>query len=156
MSLAVCVFITWIAISILAMIPKKLTILEMVFLFFVCTIFELSIFTVFHLNLHWIIVSENIEKSVADLVMRLACMPVIMVITSNFLLYTSRVLKLGLMATVVLGGVMLHKTVKWLGILTTPHWNLWYTVVLFCSYIIFLKLMTWFVIYLKQTEGKTT
>lgn len=156
MSLAVCIFITWIAILILAMIPKKLTLLEMVFLFFVCTIFELSIFTVIHLNLHWIIVSKSIEKSLADLVMGLVCIPIVMVITSNFLLYSSRILKWILMATVVLLGAMLHKTVKWLGIVTTPHWNVGYTALMFCGFIVFIRLMTWFVLYIKQTEGKVS
>ncbi|GMA60469.1 hypothetical protein NZD89_12720 [Alicyclobacillus fastidiosus] len=156
MSLAVCVFITWCVILILALIPKKLTALEMVFLFFVCTIFELSAFTLFHLNLHWMDVSKSVEKALADLVMRLICVPVVLVITSNFLLYSSRLLKWCLVAVVVLSGVMLQKSLVWLGILTTPHWNVGYTAFMFCGYITFARLMTWFIIYIKKTEGKVT
>lgn len=156
MSIAVCLFIAWCTILILALIPKKLTELEMVFLFFVGTIFELSLFTLFHLNLHWMDVSKSVEKSLADLVMRLICIPVVLVITSNFLLYSSRLLKWCLATVVVLMGIMLQKTVVWLGILTTPHWNAGYTALLFCVYIAFVKLMTWLIIYMKHSKGKAT
>lgn len=156
MSIAVCVFIAWCTIIILALIPKKRTELEMIFLFIVGTVFELSLFTLFHLNLHWMDVSKSVEKSFADLVMRLICIPVVMVITSNFLSYSSKRLRWCLAAVVVLVGIMLQKIVVWLGILTTPHWNTGYTFLLFCGYVAFVKLMTWVIIYIKHPEGKAT
>ena len=156
MSLAVCVFITWSVILIFVLIPKKITGFEMIFLFFICTIFELSLFNLFHLNLHWVNVNKSVEKSLADLIMRLICMPVILVMTSNFLLYSSRILKWCLAGAVVLFCVMVQELLVWLGILTTPHWNAGYTVLMCCGDIIFARLMTWFIIYIKQTEGKTT
>lgn len=156
MSLAVCVFVTWCAIAILALIPKRLTTVEMVFLFFVCTIFELSIFNIFSLNLQWLMVNRRVEKSLSDLVMRLVCIPVVLVMTSNFLLYSSRFLKWGLTAAVVLFGLLMERTVVSLGILTTPHWNIGYTTLLFCGYIGFTGLMTFFITRFKQTKGRVT
>lgn len=128
----------------------------MVFLFFVCTIFELSVFNIFHLNLHWMMVSKSVEKSLADLVMRLICIPVVLVMTSNFMLYSSRFLRWGLAIAVVIVGILMQKTVEWLGILSTPHWNIGYTALLFCGYILFTGLMTFFITHLKQTEGRVT
>ncbi|KPV41850.1 hypothetical protein [Alicyclobacillus ferrooxydans] len=154
MSIAVCVFITWCTIVALALIPKKLTSLEMVFLFFVCTIFELSVFNIFNLNLQWMMVSKNVEKSLADLVMRLICIPVALLMASNFILYSSKFLKWGLTAAMVLLGVLMQKTIEWLGILSTPNWNIGYTALLFCSYIVFTGLMTIFITRLKQAEGQ--
>ncbi|QSO55507.1 hypothetical protein JZ785_27515 (plasmid) [Alicyclobacillus curvatus] len=156
MSLAVCVLISWCAIAVLALIPKKLSTVETVFLFFVCTIFELSVFTIFHLNLHWIMVNNHVEQSLADLVIRLVCVPVELVITSNFMLYSSRPLKFVLMVAVLLVNVLLQKTLEWLGILFTSHWHLGYTALLVCGYIVFVRLMTFFITHLKQTEGEVT
>ncbi|QSO53236.1 hypothetical protein JZ785_04990 [Alicyclobacillus curvatus] len=156
MSLAVCVLISWCAIAVLALIPKILSTVETVFLLFMCTIFELSVFTIFHLNLSWIMVSNHVEQSLANLAIRLVCVPVELVITANFMLYSSRLLKLGLVVAVLLVDVLLQKTLEWLQILFTPHWNVGYTVVLFCGYIVFARLMTLFITHLEQTEGEVT
>ncbi|KPV44105.1 hypothetical protein AN477_08495 [Alicyclobacillus ferrooxydans] len=154
MSLAVCTFLAWITILILAMLPKTLTLLEMVFLFFVCTIFELSIFTIFHLNLHWIEVSTSPEKSFANLTIRLICVPVILVIISNVQFYPSNTLRWILLTTIVVLGVILQKIMQWLGIITTPHWNMWLTILMWCSYFAFARVMVWFIRYLKKTEDR--
>ena len=145
MSFAVCVFITWSVILILSVIPKKLSEQEMIFLFFVDTIFELSIFTVFHLNFHWMLVSHSVEKSISDLVIRLVWVPVMLVIASNVSLYSSRFFRWGIVVAVVLSGIAIQKVQEWLGILTTPHWNVVYTALMFFSYVAFSRLMTWFI-----------
>lgn len=155
MSLAVCVFITWCLILILALLPKKLTEPELFFLFFVCTIFELSIFTVVHLNLHWIEVNRSVETSLADLVLRLFFFPILLVIAANVLLYSSKFLRWGFVVAVLLLGLLMQKVVVGLGILTAARWNAGYTILMYGSYLAFTRLMTWFIRRMAQREGDT-
>lgn len=128
----------------------------MVFLLFICTIFELSVFNIFNLNLQWMMVSKNVEKSFADLIMRLICVPVVLLITSNVILQPSWLVKLLGTVTMIGIGVLMEKMVEGLGILFTPHWNVGYTVLLFCVYILFTGFMTVFITHLRQKEGGVT
>ena len=141
MSLAVCVLITWVVIIAFSLIPKKLDEIEMVFLFFVNTIFELSIFTIFHVNLKWILVNHSVEKSFADLVLRVVMIPVVFIITTNILLYQWKFLKWVIVAAIIAGFLIINILVQKLGILKTHHWNPLYTLILFSSYAVFSRIM---------------
>lgn len=152
MSLAVCVLITWLVIIVLSLIPKKLDEIEMVFLFFVNTIFELSIFTVFHVNLKWIEVNDSIEKSFADLVLRLGLIPITFIITTNILLYSWKYLKWIIVIAIILAFLFMNKLIEWLGILTLNQWNLFYTVIVFSSYAVFSRIMAWFIMKVGRRE----
>lgn len=151
MSLAICVLLTWSVIIIFSLIPKKLSELEMVFLYFSNIIFELSIFTIFHLNLKYIQVSNDIEKSFSDLVLRIIMIPTVLLITSNILLYSWKYLKWIIVSIMVLSFIMIQKLIEWLGIITTTNWNIVYTVIMFCTYVVFSSVMTWWI---QRTDPK--
>jgi hypothetical protein len=152
MSLAICTLITWLVIIVFSLIPKKLDEIEMVFLFFVNTIFELSIFTIFHVNLKWLEVNHSMEKSFADLVLRIGLIPIVFIITSNILLYSWKYLKWIIVLAIILAFLLINKLIVWLGILTTTHWNLLYTLIVFSSYAVFSRLMAWFIIKVGRRE----
>lgn len=152
MPLAACVFITWSVIVVLALIPKRLTEPEMVFLFLVNTIFELSLFTVFSLNLHWLVVSSSVESSIANLVIRLLCIPLALVIVSNTMLHRSKTPKYGASILSIAWAVLLYKLMLWLGILRQPHWNTLYTALMFVAGLMFTRLMVWFIVRIPKRE----
>lgn len=152
MSLAICVLITWLVIIILSLIPKKLSEIEMVFVYFTNTIFELSIFTILHINLKWIQISRIPEKSIADLVFRLVMIPLVFVITANILLYSWKFLKWIIVLAIILSFFVINFLIVKLGILTPHHWNYLYTFLLFSSYTVFSSLMAWFIIHVKGNE----
>jgi hypothetical protein len=145
LSLAICVLITWLVIIVLSLIPKKLSRIEMVFVYFVNTIFELSIFTILHINLKWIDVSHSVEKSFADLVLRLIMIPLVFVITANILMYSWKFLKWLIIVVIILCFLLMQAMIIRLGILTILHLNAIYTFILFSSYAVFSSLMAWFI-----------
>ena len=154
MSLAICVLITWFVIIVLTHIPKKLSELDMLFLYFVNTIFELSIFTVLHVNLKWIVVSHSVEKSIADLVLRLIMLPLLFIIMSNILLYSGKFLKWAFIIAIFLSLFLIQMLLKKLGIITTHHMNVVYSFLMFSSYIIFSRLMAWVIVNAGRKEVK--
>ncbi|RAP75385.1 hypothetical protein [Paenibacillus montanisoli] len=153
MALAICVFMTWCVIIVHSLMPKKLSGAEMVFIYFCSTVFELSIFTIVHLNLGWIEVDKGVEKSIADLVLRLFTNPLIFIISTNILLYRWKVLKWVIIAAIVLAFIPMGYMLERIGIISTPHWNAWLTVAMFTSYVIFSRLMAWIIISTGQKEA---
>jgi hypothetical protein len=152
--LAICVLITWFVIIILSLIPKKFSELDMVFLYFVNTIFELSIFTVLHVNLKWIVVNHSVEKSIADLVFRLIMIPLVFIITSNILLYSWKFLKWIIVIAMILSFILMQGLLERLGVITTHHWNVIYNFLMFSSYAIFSRFMTWVIVNVDRKEVK--
>gem|GEM_PF-7117223 len=136
---------TWAVIVILSLIPKKLSELESVFLYFSNLIFEISVFTILHLNLQIIQVSNETEKSFADLVLRIIMIPTVMMIASNVMLYAWRYLKWILVALMILSFLGVQKLIEGLGILTTTNWHAGYTVIMFSAYAAFSRAAVWWI-----------
>ncbi|TVY11973.1 hypothetical protein [Paenibacillus cremeus] len=147
MSLAICVFITCCTLITLTLIPKKLSELDMVFVYFSSTIFELSIFTIFHVNLNWIAVNPSVETSFADLVLRLIHIPLLLLISTNILLYNWKVLKWLIVAGMLLICLPMQVLLERLQIISTPHWNVFHTLVTFAGYMAFSRWMAWWIRY---------
>ncbi|MBO7744805.1 hypothetical protein I8J29_11395 [Paenibacillus sp. MWE-103] len=152
MSLAICIFLACCAIIALSLIPKKLTELESLFVFFSGTVFELSAFTIVHVNLDWVIVPHGNEPSYANLVMRLVVIPVILVIASHVLLYDRKWLKWILASGIVLLFIPFQYLQEKLGILVTPHWNVYYTLIVFAGYIAFARVMAQLILNARPAE----
>ncbi len=143
---------TWLVVIAFTLIPKKLSEIEWVFVYFANTVFELSIFTILHINLRWITISHSVEKSLADLVLRLFMIPLVFVITANILLYRWRLLKYVIVLLINLSFLLVNVLITKLGILKTTHWNFIYTLVLFMCYTIFSSLMVLFITHIKGKE----
>ncbi|WP_108671640.1 hypothetical protein [Peribacillus acanthi] len=156
MSLAICVLITWIVIIILHAIPKKLSELDMVFLYFMNTIFEVSIFTILHINLNKLVVSHDVEKSFADLVIRLIMIPLVFVITANILLYSWKYLKWFIVIAIIFSFILMQKLLEWLEIIKTSQWNIGKTLLLFSCYALFSSLMAWMISRVDEKEVTKT
>lgn len=126
----------------------------MVLLYFVNAIFELSIFTILHVNLKLIEVTDTVEKSIADLVLRIIMIPLVFIITSNILLYSWRFLKWIIVAAIIMSFMLLERILVWLDVFTTHHWNLLYTLAIFSVYAIFSRVMVWIIVRVDKKEVK--
>lgn len=143
MLLAVCALISWFIIIILSLIPKKLSELDMVLLYFVNAIFEVSIFTLLHVNLNWIDVNHSVEKSLADLVIRFVMNPLLFLIMSNVMMYPWKIIsKWVIAAGVALFFILMNMLLERLGINKMSHWNTLYTIGMFGVYAVFSQVMT--------------
>lgn len=154
MSVGVCALITWIVLIIFTVMPKKLSELDMIFLYFVNTIFELSVFTIVHINLKWLTVSHGVEESFADLILRLIMIPVVFVIATNILLYSWKFLKWMILIGIIIFFIMLSFLLEKLGVIILNHWNIFYTIIMFSSYAVFSRLMAWFIVNAGRKEVK--
>ncbi|MFC4810880.1 hypothetical protein [Paenibacillus sp. GCM10023250] len=152
MSLSICIFLACCAIIALSLIPKKLTELESLFVFFGSTVFELSVFTIVHVNLDWVIVPHSNEPAFAILVLRLAVIPVMLVIAAHVLLYERPWLKWISAAGILLFFMLLHSLEVKLGILVTPHWNAYYSLVVFAGCIAFTRVLTQLILNVRRRE----
>lgn len=152
--IAICALIAVCVITVLLFMPKKLSEPELVFLYFVNTIFTLSIFTFFSLNLKLLEVSKDVDRSLSDLIIRIIVVPLYMVISANVLLYNWKWLRWITVALMVVGGLLLQLLLIRLGILKLRYWNMGYTLLMFSVYIAFSRMMTWFLRKVVDTGGR--
>ncbi|MED1205517.1 hypothetical protein [Heyndrickxia acidicola] len=155
MAFAICVLITWFVICTLSIIPKTFKAVDLIFIYFLNTIFELSIFSLFHINLHWFNVGTSTELAFADLVLRLVMVPLVFVIATQILFYSVGAWKWLVQVVIILLFIPFSKFLEYLKILhLTQHWNMFYTILMFFSYAFFSWLMGKFMIFLDRKEGE--
>lgn len=146
MPIAFSTIVVWIAVTVFFWVPKKLTPLEMIFLFFIDTICELGTFSILSENLKLIQVKAEVGVALADLMYRLIELPLLLVSTSNILMHSSKWVKWGGCSAIVLFSL----AVQWILIrqkmLTFHHWNLLYSCIYLVVFIAFSFAMAWLII----------
>lgn len=115
--------------------------MEMIFLFFVDTVFELGMFSVLHVNLQYIEVTPGVANSISNLTFRLVELPFLLVTTSNLLLHLSPILKWGGVISIVLFTVIVQQILVWMGVLNMHHWNVWYSGLTVCVAVVASRVM---------------
>ena len=140
MTLAICIFVTWCVWIAFSLLPKKLSVLDTIFVLFGGTVFELSMFTLLHVDFSWIVVSTDIEKSFANLMIRLLLIPVTLLIATNVMLYDC-VLKWIVAAGILLAFVPLQLLQERLGVITAMHVPTAVMLLFFSAYMLFARLL---------------
>ncbi len=146
MVLAIFVLIAWIIISVYLLVPKKLTLVENIFIFFSATILIINIATIVDLNLGLVQSSKVPEKFLAMWLQRNIIDPIFIVIFINFIFYNIRVIKkMGIMLIVILVLNLVEFVAIQLGVKTYKGWNTLFAnislaTVLFISFL----LIKWF------------
>ncbi|KIL39660.1 hypothetical protein SD70_18640 [Gordoniibacillus kamchatkensis] len=151
MAILIGTVVTWMAVTFFSIIPKKIPPFETIFLFCVNTIFELSIFSILHLNLKFIVVEPGIGNGIADLMLRLIELPLLLVASSNILLYSNKV-KWCWVALIILFTLLVQQTLEWMDIITFQRWNIMYTGIYMCVNVAFSSMMTWVITSLDKKE----
>lgn len=145
MPIIFALLVTWVALITFALVPKRLTPFEMTFLFFINTIFELSGFSILHINLQFIQVTPGVANALADLMFRLIELPLFLVATTNILLSSRTLFKWTGVVLIICFSVLVQQILVWAGILTLHHWNVFYSGIVLCGNIAFSSLMAWLI-----------
>ncbi|MCF8566423.1 hypothetical protein LLE49_17005 [Alicyclobacillus tolerans] len=145
--------VVWIAVTVFCLIPKKLTPFDLIFLFFMDTVFELGTISIFQTNLKWMVVGPSVDMALADLMFRLIELPLLLVTTSNLLLYSNRLVKWGGVSTIVLFSMAVQKVLVWHGMLIYRNWNILYTAIYLVVFVAFSRVMAWFILRTSPEEA---
>lgn len=152
MAISIGVVVSWIAITFFSLIPKRLSLLETIFLFCANTVFELSVFSILHINLKLIDVEPGLENGIANLMFRLIELPLLLVASSTILLYSAKY-KWWAVTAIILFTLIVQQALLSLGILSFNHWNLFYSGLGMCLNVLFSRTMTWVI---TSVERKVT
>jgi len=137
MSLAVLAFMAWVVLIGFAIVPKGITLTEMVFLYFVIVILTITLFTALDVNLHWAPVTRAVEGSFAMYICRFIFIPLLVLMGACVLLSRLKAKwKGGLFALIVsvLGGA------DWiyirLELLKFAKWNSVYSFLMYGGFVV--------------------
>ncbi|TLS53891.1 hypothetical protein FE782_00605 [Paenibacillus antri] len=75
MSLAVLALMAWFVLLVFGMVPKGLSLLDLVFLYFVIVIMTIAVFTTLDANLHWVPLTRSVEGALAMYICRFFFIP---------------------------------------------------------------------------------
>jgi hypothetical protein len=153
MSLAVICLVTWFVIVVFALVPKRLTLIEMVFIYFVCSILTVTLFTIFDINLNWVPASRNVEKAIALNICRFIEIPLLLILSTAILNSSLRARIRWLIAAFICLFLTVNDfLLTGFGILVFNKWN---NLIAFFDYGMFIILMGWigrWQIHLKEKE----
>src|SRR4051812_33311128 len=124
MAIAIIGLVTWLVIMVFAIVPKRFTLVEMVFLYFVSSILSVTIFSILVVNLHWIPASKDMEKALALDICRFIEIPLLLIMSSDILNSPLRTRTRWLIATAICILLVVNDWILVsLGILVFRKWN---------------------------------
>lgn len=148
MSIAIVCLVTWLVLAVFAIVPKRFTLQEMVFLYFVSSVLTVTVFTVLDLNLHWVPASHDVEKALALNVCRFIEIPPLLIMAADLLNSPLRArTRWAIAAAVCLFLVFNDWILLWCQILVYRQWNSFYAFIDYGIFIIVLRwIARWFVL----------
>jgi hypothetical protein len=145
-ALAMCIFVTWIIIIVVSVIPKMLSEWDMVSLYFINTILVISTFTVLDLNLEYMTVSDNAEKAIGVMIYRMIAIPLVLIISANVSRYAAKFVRFVILAGIDLILIVFLQVIKGMGMITLIHWNFVDSAIMFTCFIAFSSCMAWVIV----------
>lgn len=157
MSVAVLALLAWFVLIVFALIPKGLTLTEMVFLYFVIGILTITVFTILDVNLKWAPVTRSVEGSFAMYICRFILIPFLIL---TFVSVVNSHLKLkwrcfySLMILLYLCAA--DRVYLWAELITYQKWNEFYSALMYGAFM----LIAWWIAHwfygLEKGEYKKT
>lgn len=140
-SLAVLAILAWLVMIVFAMVPKGLTLSEMVFMYFVIDIFTITLFAVLDVDLHWVPLTRTVEGSFAMYICRFIIIPLLILMAVCVLLsHMKAIWRWGLSAIIVLVLCGADWIYLRLGLIEYARWNEFYSALM---YGVFMVLNWW-------------
>lgn len=141
MSLAILALLACLVLIVFAIVPKGLTLTEMIFLYFIIGISTITLFTILDVNLQWVPLTRSVEGSFAMYICRFIVIPFQILLTVCFLLSNwSAICRWGAAATILVFLCLEDQIYLWTGILTFHKWNEFYSALM---YGVFMLLVWW-------------
>lgn len=145
--------VSWIAVAVFCLVPKKLTPFGIIFLFFCDTVCELGTFSVLNVNLKLIQLSPGVENALTDLMFRLIELPLLLVTTTNLLLHSNNFVKWGGVTAIILFTLVVQSLLAWKGMITFHDWNILYSGIYMCVFTAFSRAMAWIIMRTSPKEA---
>jgi hypothetical protein len=136
-SLAVLALMAWVVMIVFAIVPKGLTITELLFLYFVIVIATITLFTTLDVNLHWATITRSVEGSFAMYICRLVFIPLLVLMGACVLLSRLNALrKVVLFALVVLALGGADRIYLRLDLLNFEKWNSVFSILMYGTFVV--------------------
>ncbi|MEH7106997.1 hypothetical protein [Bacillus sp. JJ1764] len=141
MSIALLALIGWFVLIVFAIVPKGLTLIDMVFLYFLIEIVTITIFTILDVNLQWVPLTRSVEGSFAMYICRMIVIP-FQILLSVCVLHSGLRAKWRWIVSlaIVLFLCMADRVYLWAGLITYRRWNEIYSALM---YMVFIVLIWW-------------
>jgi hypothetical protein len=154
LALFVCVFITWVFVILIFIIPKTLSGMDMVILFFVNTVLVVSTFTILSMNLEYLLVSNVLEKVVGVMIYRMFAIPLVLIISANVFRYAvARLVRCVILCLVWFFLIFMDHVFSKLGMIQFVQWNLVDSSVVFACFLVFSSCMAWLIVQIGKKEA---
>jgi hypothetical protein len=147
MSLAVQALIAWFVLIVFAMVPKRFTLTEIVFLYFLIVIITITLFTILDVNLQWVPLTRNVEGSFAMYISRFIVIP-FLILLSVIVLNSDLKAKWrwGFSGTIILILCLEDRIYLWADLLEYRRWNEFYSALMYGAFMFFVWwIARWFV-----------
>jgi hypothetical protein len=157
MSVAILALLGWLVLIVFAIVPKRLTLTEMVFLYFVIGILTITLFTILDTNVQWATVSRSVEGSFAMYICRFVVIP-LLILLSVIVLHSHMKAKWrwAIVAVILLVLCGADRIYLWTGILTYIKWNEFYSALMYGAFIVMIWWIARWFLALEKGESKRT
>lgn len=155
MLVALFALIAWMIIIVFVLVPKRLTVTEMIFLYYIIGILTVTLFTILDVNLQWVPVTRDIEKSFALHICRFIIIPFLLMMASGVIdspLRRRWRWSIGVLILILLlvdDGLMLR-----FEMITFRHWSLLYSIPMYTMFIVTLTFISRWFVHLDREELK--
>ncbi|WP_102272076.1 hypothetical protein [Cytobacillus massiliigabonensis] len=143
MPLAILALLAWFVLIVFAIIPKKLSLTEMIFLYFIIGIITITIFTILDVNLQWVPLTRSVEGSFAMYICRFIIIPLQILMSVCTLLNSQLKIKWrwGLSALILLLLCLENRIYLEAGLITYQKWNEFYSAMMYGVFMV----ITWWI-----------
>ncbi|MCS0788548.1 hypothetical protein NX021_10340 [Cytobacillus firmus] len=157
MSIAVLAMFAWLVMIVFAIVPKGLTLTEIVFMYFIIVILTITQFTILDVNLHWVSVTKSVEESFAIYICRFIVIPfqilmAVCVLNSHMKAKWRWVSSAAIAFFLSIG----DRIYLWAGLITFHRWNGFYAAFMYMVSIVLVWLIARWFLGLEKGEFKKT
>lgn len=147
MSLAIQALLAWFVLIVFAIVPKRVTLTEIVFLYFVIVIFTITLFTILDVNLQWVPLTREVEGSFAMYISRLIVIPFLILLSVIVIIsHLKAKWRWVLSATILLFLCLEDRIYLWAGLITFRRWNEFYSALMYGAFMVLVCWVArWFV-----------
>ncbi|RTR34040.1 hypothetical protein EKG37_07465 [Robertmurraya yapensis] len=147
MYIAIFALIAWIIIVVFILVPKRLTITEMIFLYFIIGIQTVTLFTLLDVSLQWVPVTRDVEKSLALHICRFIIIPLLLILAAGILNSPLRFKwRWGIGVSILMLLLVDDWLMRHFEMIIFRHWNYLYALIMYAVFIGALTLISrWFI-----------
>ncbi|MDD9271579.1 hypothetical protein ACFPES_31560 [Paenibacillus sp. GCM10023248] len=147
MSIAILALMAWLVMIVFSLVPKGLTLTEMVLLYFVIVVLTITIFTILDVNLNWVPLTRKVEGSFAMYICRFFVIPLLVLMAACVLLSNMKVkwrVVLSAIIVMVLSGA--DRIYLRLDLMEFVRWNVGYSVLMYGVFVILIwRIAHWYI-----------